>query len=387
MEGLKSDLKQLRAQFYCSSSDSDPDSDLETREGSQVQLVKSNSKGKGVENLERTNHEMKDLIKPCRSTITMEDVLTFAENALPTSLIEMAYAWERDILFFVTGLTYKEWINEKQWAQAWECAATIGKENLLAEIVIRGDLILQNHNDAYSYIGDYGCSSLLGLRIIERKLARRRAIEQLFWKRRRETLIVSELDAKLVSDISVWTNAQFLRWKAQVIDLNAKYQKMAWILGMITSAQERHIHAKMIDFHPSIHLSLYKAGQSRLQTTSSADDHATLVMAVIAKSTEVSYDCSIVGMNAKRLLGMTVDLENLTLPLPCRTDDKYLGRWSNLFYVPRNSPLLTFEALFWISKDHASDLRPLITSFSKMQHSKQQRRCITYPPGPIGCSG
>ena len=111
----------------------------------------------------------------------------------------------------MTGLSYKEWINEKPWAQAWECVATIGKENLLAEIVIKGDLILQNHDDAYSYIGDYGCSSLLGLGIIERKLARKRAIEQSFWERRREIPIVSELDAKLVSNISVWTNGQFLR--------------------------------------------------------------------------------------------------------------------------------------------------------------------------------
>ena len=299
-----------------------------------------------MENLERTSHERKDFIKPRRFTITMEDVLMPVENAPSASLIEMAYAWAQDILFVMIGLTYKEWINEKRWAQAWECATTIGKENLLAEIVIRGDLILQNHGDAYSYIGDYGCSSLLGLESIEREVARKRATEQSFWKRCRETPIVSELDAKLMSDISVWTNAQFLRWKARVIDLKVEYQKTAWILDMITSAQERHIHAKMIDLHPSIYLASYRAGQSRLQTKSSVDDHATQVMTVIAKSTEVSYDCSVVGVKAKRLPGMTLDLENYTMPLPCGTDDKYLGRWSNFFDVPRNCLFPTFEALF-----------------------------------------
>ena len=136
----------------------------------------------------------------------------------------------------------------------------------------------------------------------------------------------------------------------------------------------------MIDLHPSIYLALYKARQSQLQTKSFVDDHATPVMAVIAKSTEVSYDCFVVGVNAKRLPGMTVDLKNLTLPLSRRIDDKYLGRWSNLFDVPRNSPFPTFEALIWILKDHASDLRPLVMLFSKMQRSEQRRRCITYPP-------
>ena len=39
VEGLKSDVKQLRAQFYSSSLDSDPDSDLETCEDSQKRKV------------------------------------------------------------------------------------------------------------------------------------------------------------------------------------------------------------------------------------------------------------------------------------------------------------------------------------------------------------
>ena len=99
VKGLKFDLKQLRARFYSSSSESDPHPDLETCEGSQVQLVKFDSKGKGVENLERTSHERKDLIKPHRSTITVEDVLTLAENA------PLASSIERDILFVVRGLT------------------------------------------------------------------------------------------------------------------------------------------------------------------------------------------------------------------------------------------------------------------------------------------
>lgn len=54
----------------------------------------------------------------------------------------MAYAWEHDVVFAMTGLTYKEYMNKKRWAEAWECAAKFGQKNVLVEIVIKGEVIL-----------------------------------------------------------------------------------------------------------------------------------------------------------------------------------------------------------------------------------------------------
>ena len=83
----------------------------------------------------------------------------------------------------MTGLTYKEYLSKKQWKHAWDNSVTCGKENVLVEVVVRGDLLLQNYGDAYSYIGDFGCSFLLGWGAMERASAGRRSNETTYLER------------------------------------------------------------------------------------------------------------------------------------------------------------------------------------------------------------
>lgn len=145
--------------------------------------------------------------------ITVGDLLNLGEKAPPASSVEMTYIWEREVLYLMTGLSYMEYISMERWKRAWDDAVALGKENVLVEVVVRGDLSLENYGDAYSYIGDFGCSFLMGCGAMEKASAQRRSNQARCYEGARQTLVPMDMDRQLQAEIGSWILEHFKRWK------------------------------------------------------------------------------------------------------------------------------------------------------------------------------
>lgn len=78
----------------------------------------------------------------------------------PTTCLEEAYLWERQVFFIHTGLTLGEALSESRFKFLWKEASFLHCENLFTEIVLRGDVIPENPVATYFLIGDYGARVL-----------------------------------------------------------------------------------------------------------------------------------------------------------------------------------------------------------------------------------
>ena len=101
----------------------------------------------------------------------LHDILEFLP---PTSNLEHAYVLDRQVLFTLIHLTYREKVDPMRFEAIWQEACVQELENFLAEIVFRADLELTNKAAAYIRIGDFGLRRLLYYTKLETELEQRR---------------------------------------------------------------------------------------------------------------------------------------------------------------------------------------------------------------------
>lgn len=134
----------------------------------------------------------------------------------PTTDLEFAYAWKREVFFLYIGLTLKESITKSCFKTIWNRSVQLKSENLFTEIVVRGDVFVLDNATAFNLIGDYGARSLLFYSELEAILDQRRRMTTSYMDKKRvylgvrwttglEDTIKSEVSSskgkKIVSDI------------------------------------------------------------------------------------------------------------------------------------------------------------------------------------------
>lgn len=92
----------------------------------------------------------------------------------PAGSVEEAYIWEREIFFIHTGLSLKESVSELKFQFLWKKARLLCSEDLFTEMLVRGDIVLENPAQAYYVVGDYGARILKFYTTLEDALASRR---------------------------------------------------------------------------------------------------------------------------------------------------------------------------------------------------------------------
>ena len=107
--------------------------------------------------------------------ITSELLLDLTEYVLPTSNLEHAYAFDRQVLFLMLNLNRHETLSTFQFGSVWPRACYFNLENLLVEVIVRGDLELEDYGAAYSQIGNFGLRRILYYNKLESDLATRRS--------------------------------------------------------------------------------------------------------------------------------------------------------------------------------------------------------------------
>ena len=132
----------------------------------------------------------------------LRDILEFLP---PTSNLEHAYVLDRQVLFTIFRLTYREKVEPMRFEAIWQQACVHELENLLTEIVLWADLELTDKAAAYIRIGDFGLRRLLYYTKLETKLEQRREAANSSFKGITPNLIGSEFTWEVGSAIWSWT--------------------------------------------------------------------------------------------------------------------------------------------------------------------------------------
>jgi hypothetical protein len=129
--------------------------------------------------------------------ITANLLLDLTEYVPPTSNVEHGYAFDRQVLFLVLNLNWRETLSNSQFRTVWSRACYYNLENLLLEVILKGDSELEDYGAAYSQIGDFGLKRLLYYSKLESDLAMRHSTAQVAYEGRTILLLGKEL-TKLV---------------------------------------------------------------------------------------------------------------------------------------------------------------------------------------------
>ena len=110
--------------------------------------------------------------------ITTNLLLDLTKYAPPTSNLEHGYAFDRQVLFLVLYLNWQETLSNSQFRIVWSRAYYYNLENVLLEVILRGNLEQEEYGAAYNQIGDFGIRRILYYSKLESDLAMRRLIAQ-----------------------------------------------------------------------------------------------------------------------------------------------------------------------------------------------------------------
>jgi hypothetical protein len=86
--------------------------------------------------------------------VRAEDLLGLSEWVPPMNLLEQAYRWDRQVFFLLVNVQPETTLTHRQFERIWTKAVNYGKENLLAEILVRGELNVEDPVKAYWMAGD-----------------------------------------------------------------------------------------------------------------------------------------------------------------------------------------------------------------------------------------
>lgn len=307
--------------------------------------------------------------------ISVDDLLAMRDYLPPTKSIEHAYVWDRQQLFLIAGVTYRDELNHNQFQQLWKLAVYHQMEDLVAEILARGDLHLLEPAQAYMLVGDIGVRVLLYHRELEMSQAARRRSEQVYSEGTRN-LDCAELSRTMAIELTDnWNALPVESWKYEVGVLDRVYQSENWITEMIRQNQERATYTKCSDVHVSQYFYTYRENQDRLKRLVAAKDFNRLLPWNLMLDTVLKNGARF-GNSPTALIGIAEDLDVWQPTMATTdTDDVFLAKWDRLFVHPADSPdLLSWEALYWTGKDYQNSKDITISMEIQMQQEGHLRQ-------------
>jgi hypothetical protein len=97
-----------------------------------------------------------------RGKVVRADELIGLSNWLPpVQTLEQAYRWDRELFFLLVNVQSNDVLFHRQVERIWKKAYTYRLENLSAEILVRGELTVEDPLKAYWLLGDLAAKVLL----------------------------------------------------------------------------------------------------------------------------------------------------------------------------------------------------------------------------------
>ena len=264
--------------------------------------------------------------------LTPESLLELTEYVPPTSNLEHAYAFDRQVLFLMLNLNWRETLSTFQFGFVWPRACYFNLENLLVEAILRGDLELEDYGAAYSQIGDFGLRRILYYSKLESDLATRRSTAQVAYEGQIPLLLSKELTKSVGPALTNWREdgQLFQDWQASLQVLQPYVMDTNWVQCLVGNVKARQLEAKLVDYHPSTYVAAFSLAAKRVETNLAVRDPQDIP--IFNCSREVEFTS---GPISPKLIGIFSNLEKWTLPqqgINQLGDDYYLGKRENLFH-------------------------------------------------------
>jgi hypothetical protein len=270
-------------------------------------------------------------------------------------------------------------LSNSQFRTVWSRACYYNLKNLLLEVVLRGDLELDDYGAAYGQIGDFGLRRLLYYSKLESDLAMRRSTTQVAYEGRTALLLGNELTKSVGPAITKWEEdgQSFQDWQVSLHFLHPYVTDTNWVQCLVGNAKARQLDSKLVDYHPSSYVAAFSLAAKRVETNLAVVDPMDIPIFNCSREVEFAP-----GPLSPKLISLFPNLEKWTLPqegLSQLGDDYYLGNWENLFHTPEDV-FPTWAALVWVGKDHAPDIRPPTGLLAnKRDHAKHTKTDLAPP--------
>lgn len=173
---------------------------------------------------------------------------------------------QRDIFFMVYNLRPSQRLSVSEFDNLWEEVLVDGYENLLTEILVRGELKVTDMMKAFLAIADLGTRVFLYYSQLEVALQQRRNQAEAIFINPPDRVVELEFWSQAVNTVlTIYPIALLLHWKA---DLHVCQQRLGtdqYLQDTMDASLERLTMAKRIDIGPAEYQFKYDHIQERLQ--------------------------------------------------------------------------------------------------------------------------
>lgn len=278
----------------------------------------------------------------------------------PAQNLEVAYTYDRQVFLLIAEVQLYQRLSAAAFQSIWERAERLQEEDLLAEIIVRGDLVLEDYVAAFWLIGDLGVLLLRYHRRLEEVQAWRHQLEVQNAERSRNpkcTDWANLVVAKLAND---WEHCPIDSWQLLLQKFLDEYQSEEWLIEMVKFNQARSVRTQSSYVHPSEYFYTYRDTKMRLEQMVRARNFSQLLPFELHTQAvfKNKYNWQV---SAEPIVGMPLNLDTWSFgSTSIATDLQFLCKWENLFStVSDRSDTLLWEALLWIGKDYNHEQSPL----------------------------
>lgn len=143
-----------------------------------------------------------------------------------------------------------------------------------------------------------------------------------------------------------WQSPPIVAWKMQLHQLAIKFGQQDWIMETIQLCKDRVSRANQMDVHPSEYFYTYRFLEGRLKQLEATNSISRLLPFNVLEDCQLKNAYHSV-VKLENLLGMDLELDNWSaIQQTTTTDNRFLGKWENLFIKPEHQPdFLSWEAL------------------------------------------
>lgn len=378
---LEQEIEESRTKLEGDRSPEDQPESEDEPTGLERELLRVQRYFKDQEVKATAPEEKSTLMRKRQRVLHVENLEALFELIPPTDDVEFAYAWEREVFFLYTGLTFKEYISKSRFKSVWAKAVQIRSENLFTEIVGRGEVVVEDNAGAFCLIGDYGARILLFYSELEEKLAKRRQVAASYLGQQR-VQIGEQLTRGVKEAIGVAASSSKSKglvapaeWMKTLTELSNAFKTQDWLFEMVRNVQNRAMRSQVLDVHPAAYVNKFGATKTRLGAKIVAG--VPQGIPIWNFSADLAFKRPPLGETNSMPPGVLSRLITWKIPLPTMSsvwDDQFLGNYEQLFEADMDIPFPSWEALLWIGRDHIDVRAPPIVAMESMDHTERATR-------------
>lgn len=263
-------------------------------------------------------------------------------KVFPQFNLHHLYELQRDIFLIMAGKQIEDTLTHNQFQTMWEFSVELKVENLFTEILARKHLRLSDPFAAFLKIGDVGARIYLYYSGCEEQLQLKRSNGRYVAERVVDWVDYGSQMAEQFVGQDSETRAQ---WRRNLEALLIRVKDEEYFVRILDSNLKRTYQLTLVvDFTNSHYIYNRERAEDRMERYVQAID--TKNTPVLAIQGQVLFLIPAAGYRARLMVRLCTTLEG------SKANQRYLGKYPELFDDVIEQPVPTWPALAWILEDY-----------------------------------